>query len=125
MADPHLETTRAGVARAIDSEAHVTRQTDLGQFVGTLAYVSPEQVLADPLELDTRSDVQALGVILFNCWLAGSRARSARGCLNLAEPGLLPYLRAFRFAAPRRAGLFRAARRAVRDIYCQHRCGAH
>jgi tetratricopeptide (TPR) repeat protein/predicted Ser/Thr protein kinase len=54
-----------GVARMTDADAQVTRQTDLGQLIGTLAYMSPEQVLADPLELDTRSDVYALGVILY------------------------------------------------------------
>lgn len=54
-----------GVARMTDSDAQATRQTDLGQLIGTLAYMSPEQVLADPLELDTRSDVYALGVILY------------------------------------------------------------
>jgi tetratricopeptide (TPR) repeat protein len=59
-----------GVARVTDSDAQATKQTDVGQLIGTLAYMSPEQVLADPLELDTRSDVYALGVILYEL-LAG------------------------------------------------------
>ena len=54
-----------GLARATDADAQATRQTDMGQLLGTLAYMSPEQVLADPLSLDTRSDVYALGVILY------------------------------------------------------------
>src|SRR5262245_15314445 len=54
-----------GVARAIDRDLPSTRQTEAGQLIGTLAYMSPEQVLADPLDLDTRSDVYALGVILY------------------------------------------------------------
>jgi tetratricopeptide (TPR) repeat protein len=59
-----------GVARATDSDAQATRETNMGQIIGTLAYMSPEQVLGDPLELDTRSDGYALGVILFEL-LAG------------------------------------------------------
>ncbi|MGA7412350.1 MAG: serine/threonine-protein kinase [Bryobacteraceae bacterium] len=54
-----------GVARVTDSNAQVTRQTDLGQILGTLDYMSPEQVKADPQEVDTRSDVYSLGVILY------------------------------------------------------------
>src|SRR5215472_836032 len=60
-----------GVARMTDSGTRTTRQTDAGQLVGTLAYMSPEQVLADPLEVDTRSDVYSLGVILYE--LLGKR----------------------------------------------------
>jgi tetratricopeptide (TPR) repeat protein len=59
-----------GIARVTDSDTEATRQTDLGQLIGTLAYMSPEQVLADPEELDIRSDVYALGVIAYQL-LAG------------------------------------------------------
>lgn len=55
-----------GVARAIDSDVQQTTvQTDIGQLVGTVPYMSPEQVSGDPDELDARSDVYALGVVAF------------------------------------------------------------
>jgi len=55
-----------GVARSTDSDMAVTTiQTDVGQLIGTITYMSPEQCDADPNDLDTRSDVYALGVILY------------------------------------------------------------
>jgi tetratricopeptide (TPR) repeat protein/predicted Ser/Thr protein kinase len=59
-----------GVARLTDSDTTKTRQTDIGQLIGTLNYMSPEQVLADPQKVDFRSDVYALGVITYEL-LAG------------------------------------------------------
>ncbi|GJM24630.1 MAG: hypothetical protein DHS20C16_10450 [Phycisphaerae bacterium] len=67
----HPKVLDFGVARATDSDVQVTTmQTDVGQLIGTLAYMSPEQVVADPLALDTRSDVYALGVLAYEV-LAG------------------------------------------------------
>ncbi|MDG2424648.1 MAG: protein kinase [Phycisphaerales bacterium] len=55
-----------GVARATDSDMAVTTlQTDVGQLIGTVQYMSPEQCEADPDILDTRSDVYALGIMLY------------------------------------------------------------
>jgi tetratricopeptide (TPR) repeat protein len=59
-----------GLARATNSDVEATRQTDVGQMLGTLPYMSPEQVQPDPTELDIRSDVYALGVIMYQL-LAG------------------------------------------------------
>jgi len=54
-----------GVARVTDPDLQMsTFQTDVGQLVGTIQYMSPEQA-SNSDDLDTRSDVYALGVILY------------------------------------------------------------
>jgi serine/threonine protein kinase len=51
-----------GIARLQDADA--LRQTRFGQVVGTLAYMSPEQ-LKSSSDIDVRSDIYALGVVLY------------------------------------------------------------
>lgn len=52
-----------GIARSLDPGAE--HQTMEGDVVGTLAYMSPEQVSGRVDEIDVRTDVYALGVLLF------------------------------------------------------------
>ncbi len=55
-----------GIARATDADVQsATLRTDIGQLIGTIPYMSPEQAGGNPDELDTRSDVYALGVIAY------------------------------------------------------------
>lgn len=68
-----------GIARVVDPELEMTTiQTEAGQIVGTLAYMSPEQILGDASAIDTRCDVYALGLIAYEM-LAGAPARDVRG----------------------------------------------
>jgi hypothetical protein len=55
-----------GIARAVDADqVPATLQTSPDQLLGTLQYMSPEQLAGDPRELDARTDVYALGVVLY------------------------------------------------------------
>lgn len=55
-----------GVAKALHQRlTDRTMFTEFGQVVGTLEYMSPEQAELNQLDIDTRSDVYALGVLLY------------------------------------------------------------
>jgi tetratricopeptide (TPR) repeat protein len=58
----HLWVTDFGLARLIDDDPQLSRSGDL---VGTLRYMSPEQVRGARHEIDPRTDVYALGLTLY------------------------------------------------------------
>jgi serine/threonine protein kinase/WD40 repeat protein len=60
--EPHI--LDFGIARSTVPDDR-TRMTYTGEFAGTIAYASPEQVSGDPSRIDTRTDIYSLGVILY------------------------------------------------------------
>jgi tRNA A-37 threonylcarbamoyl transferase component Bud32 len=55
-----------GIAKAMHTElTEKTIYTQFQQFIGTPAYISPEQAEMSGLDIDTRSDIYSLGVLLY------------------------------------------------------------
>jgi serine/threonine protein kinase len=86
-----------GLAKA--TAAHISGEslfTQLGQFIGTPGYMSPEQVNLGEHDIDTRTDVYTLGVVLY-VLLTGLQPFETR---RREKPSLEDWLRQLREEEP-------------------------
>ena len=71
-----------GIAKATNQRlTEKTLFTDYHQFIGTPAYMSPEQAQMSELDVDTRSDIYSLGVLLYEL-LTGTTPFDAKQLLS-------------------------------------------
>jgi hypothetical protein len=70
--DGNVKIIDFGVARTTGVDPGLsTSRTEVGELIGTVQYMSPEQAEADPQVIDERSDLYSLGVVLYE--LLGGR----------------------------------------------------
>ena len=89
-----------GVAKAIGEDpAADTRFTRQGQVLGTPQYMSPEQADRSTLDVDTRSDVYSLGILLYEL-LTGNTPLDKERLKSISQDELCRLVREQETAAP-------------------------
>ncbi len=98
-AKPVVKVIDFGIAKATDHKlTEKTLFTNYGQMIGTPVYMSPEQAVMSGLDVDTRSDIYSLGVLLYEL-LTGSPPFDAQ---TLRQAGFDEMRRIIREEAPQK-----------------------
>ena len=88
-----------GLAKATENAQRLTDEslyTGIGQVMGTVKYMSPEQASLNTIDIDTRTDIYSLGVILYEL-LVGTTALDSK---SIKDQSLLHILEAIREVEP-------------------------